>query len=157
MKKTNETRTLAITCTGSAMVDLEDLVPFQGAFKKLTKANFKRFRSQLMVVGISAAFTVWKDGGKLYLLDGHQRRETLLAMKLEGFKLGNVPVNFTTCRNKAEAKMKDLGGSFNFPDLDLDEVVADIKAAAKKKGKTKKASTLTHKCPSCGHRFSKES
>ena len=103
-----ETRSIAITCSGTEFVDIDDLTPFQGKFKTLDKANYDKLRAQLIAVGVTAAATVWKDGKNLFLLDGHQRREALSRMKLEGFTVPPIPVNFATCRTRAEAKVKVL-------------------------------------------------
>ncbi|MDA8116969.1 MAG: site-specific DNA-methyltransferase [Actinomycetota bacterium] len=153
----NEEKKVRITCTGTEVVDIDDLTPFQGKFKKLAKGDYEKLRAQIIAVGVTAAATVWKDGDKLYLLDGHQRRETLSRMKLEGFEVPPIPVNFADCRTKAEAKVKVLAlastygsvdeaglidfakeagldlatisESFRFPDIDLDHLVRSAGAA----------------------------
>lgn len=75
---------IKVRCTGTELVDLEDLVPFQGKFKEMSPADLSRLKLQLTRSGIAAASTVWKrtvEGKKtLSLLDGHQRREALLSL-----------------------------------------------------------------------------
>ena len=153
-KQELDEKVVRITCTGTELVDVDDLTPFQGKFKKLDKANYQKLRSQLIAVGVTAAATVWKDGKKLFLLDGHQRRDALQRMKLEGYTVPPIPVNFADCRTRAEAKIKvlalastygsvdeagliefareaglDMGSiaeSFRFPDIDLDHLVRSV-------------------------------
>jgi len=177
-------RQVRVTCTGTELVDVDDLTPFQGRFKSLAKGDYEKLKAQLLAVGVTAAATVWKDGGKLYLLDGHQRREALTRMKLEGYTVPPIPVNFAECRTRAEAKVKvlalastygtvdpdglqdfakeaglkleELGATFRFPDLDLEELVADRKKAKRAApAPATEASRLMHTCPKCGTRFSK--
>ncbi len=159
-----DTKQLKIECTAAAAIDIEDLVPFQGAFKGLTAANYKRLRANLVAVGVTAAFTVWKNKGKNYILDGHQRRSALLKMRLEGWVIPPVPVNFTTANNERHARVKvlslastygdvtedslqdfaklaglelgDLDGAFSFPDIDMPGLVDSVKRA--KKGSARK-------------------
>ena len=150
-------KVVRVTCSGTEMVDIDDLTPFQGKFKKLAKGDYEKLRAQIIAVGVTAAATVWKDGDKLYLLDGHQRRETLSRMKIEGFDVPPIPVNFADCRTKAEAKIKVLAlastygsvdpdglidfakeagldmraiaDSFRFPDIDLEELARSVGAS----------------------------
>lgn len=159
-----EARTLNINCIAADSIDIEDLEPFQGAFKSLNGADYKRLRANLVAVGLTAAFTVWKWKGKCYILDGHQRRSALLKMRLEGWKIGPVPVNFTNCRDERHARVKvlslastyghvtedslqdftklaglelaDLDGAFSFPDIDMPGLVDSVKRA--KKGSARK-------------------
>ena len=118
-----EEKKVRITCTGTEMVDIDDLIPFQGKFKKLAKGDYEKLRAQIIAVGVTAAATVWKDGDKLYLLDGHQRRETLSRMKLEGFKIPPIPVNFAECRTKNEAKVKVLALASTYGSVDEDGLI----------------------------------
>lgn len=162
---------IKVDCQASAAIDIEDLVPFQGAFKELTMADFKKLRANIVAVGIKAAATVWKHKGKNYLLDGHQRRSALLKMRLEGWVVPPIPVNFTTCRDEREARvvvlslastyghvtedslqdftklaglqLADLDGAFSFPDIDLPGLVDSVKKV--KKGSAKKVAPGTVK------------
>lgn len=175
---------IKIECVAADALDIEDLAPFQGAFKGLTADNYKRLRANLVAVGITAAFTVWKFKGKNYILDGHQRRSALLKMRLEGWVIPPVPVTWTNCRDERHARVKvlslastygqvtedslqdftklaglqmgDLMGTFNFPDIDLPGLVDSLKKSPKGAPKEGQAkrSKLVHKCPKCNHRFS---
>lgn len=158
---------IAITCTGSDLVDIKDLNPFQGKFKTLSDENYLRLRSTLIAVGVTAAATVWKAKEKLWLLDGHQRREALGRLRMEGWLVPPVPINYATCRNDREAKakvltlastygevdteelgtfaaaagykLKDLTVNFNFPDVDLDKLLKDMEDITPRAGRGAKA------------------
>lgn len=176
---------IVIRCTGSAMVDVAELVPFQGNFKGMTKADLDRFKFQLTEQGIAAASTVWKREVKgktvLSLLDGHQRREALMALRKEGWVVPPLPINFTECKNEAHARrivmslastyghvnqeglvdfmslagleIPKLEQQFSFPDFDLASFTANLPEDGSRKVefKVKPAKKIT--CPNCGHLF----
>lgn len=109
-----------VICSGAAFIDIEELVPFQGAFKKLTPENYKRLRVQLLETGVAAAATVWKNKGKFFLLDGHQRREALMKMRAEGIKVNPIPVVFTECDNDEDARRKILALASTYGEVNED-------------------------------------
>lgn len=172
---------VSVCCTGSDALGIEEFVPFQGAFKSLSDKNYKRFKTQLLEIGIAAASTVWKKDGKNYLLDGNQRLETLIRMQEEGYEIPKIPVNYTECADEMDARRKvmalastygevsesslkdfaDLAGldmasaeiRFNFPEVDLSALVNGEVASKPEKAHAKKASSLLHTCPNCGTEF----
>lgn len=40
-----EGREVRVTCTGTELVDVDDLVPFQGRFKTLAKGDYEKWRN----------------------------------------------------------------------------------------------------------------
>ncbi len=178
-------KAVKVHAQSAGVLDLAKLTPFQGAFKGLTDDNYRRFRKQLLAEGVNAAFTVWRTSaatGKTvnYILDGHQRHEVLTRMEKEGYEIPPLPVTWTDCKDKAEAKRRLMGlastygdvnpkaieafaldaglqiakldDQFRFPGVDF----ADLsKGSLLEEPSThaKKSSALTHKCPKCGHKF----
>ncbi len=175
---------IQVRCSGSALVDPELLIPFQGAFKGMTQDEKQRFRTQLGEMGIRAAATVWKRestaGAELILLDGHQRREVLLDLRKEGWKVPAVPVNYVTCKDDSDArrtilglastygrvnrkelqvisdmagfKLEDLDTRFSFPDLDL-SAFNDLKNGQPQTVSFEVKPKKHVECPACSHHF----
>ena len=86
---------------------LEWLEPFQGSLKELSRENYEKLKRQILEHGFVDPFVVWHDteDKKYYLLDGHQRLNTLNKMRDEGYVLPpNFPVNMVEGKSKKEAK-----------------------------------------------------
>ncbi len=118
---------ITVGCTGSELVLIENLVPFQGKFKGMTNIDKGRLRRQLVREGITAAATVWKHrvGGKvvLSLLDGHQRHDVLMTLQKEGWRVPPIPVNFTECANEAAARRTVMALASTYGKVNQDELV----------------------------------
>lgn len=103
-----EKKKVEIACEGAGLVELKSLVDFQGSLKTLSEASYKKLRNEIITLGFSAPFFIWKDGEKNCLLDGHQRRRTLYKMKKDGFEIPPLPVVWVTAKTAKEAKKKLL-------------------------------------------------
>jgi len=97
-----------IKCEGAGLVDLEALEDFQGNLKTLSDDNYRKLKKEIMELGFSAPFFVWKHEDKHHLLDGHQRRKTLVRMQEEGIVVPPLPVVWVQAKNISEAKKKLL-------------------------------------------------
>jgi len=97
-----------ITCAGAGIVYLDDLVDFQGNLKDLSKENYEKLKKEILDLGFSEPISVWAKDGKMYCLNGHQRRRTLMQMRVEGYEIPPIPVNFIEAKDKKEAKKKVL-------------------------------------------------
>ena len=100
-------RTLMVACTGATVVDWHELVPMQGDLKSLSKENYTRLRRALER-GFSFPFFVWRNGGKYFTLDGHQRLRALETMEGEGWIIPPLPVAWVEARDRREAMRKIL-------------------------------------------------
>jgi hypothetical protein len=107
-------QTIRISCTGASHADPADLIPFQGDLKELSKENYERLRKQIIELGFSEPVSVWKNQGKLYILNGHQRTRAVLKMREEGFAVATLPINFVEAENEQEAKYKILALTSQF-------------------------------------------
>ena len=176
---------IKVRCSGSANVDLDELIEFQGAFKGVSEADLAKLKLQLTKQGIAAASTVWKRTIKgkevLSLLDGTQRKTALLSLRTEGWTIPKIPVNFTQCKDEAEARrtvmalastyghveggelldfvgmagldVPHLADQFSFPDFDLKGFV---EIAPEETGKEVSFKVKPRKrivCPKCGESF----
>jgi hypothetical protein len=89
-------------------VDFENLNIIQGELKTLSKEAYAKLKKSILKHGFFAPFFVWNDGKQLNLLDGTQRKLTLLAMKEEGYSIPKLPAVLISAKNLEEAKEKLL-------------------------------------------------
>lgn len=107
-----------VTCEAAALVDLEFILPFQGNLKDLSKENYNKLRKQIIELGFTSPFIVWKNEGKYWCCDGHQRLRVLTEMKKsEGFRIPKLPVVFVEAATEHEAKKKILALTSSFGEI----------------------------------------
>lgn len=100
--------TLKISCVGAALMELDDLVEFQGDLKSLSKTAYKQLRNELEETGFGFPFRVWRNSGKANLIGGHQTKRVLQKMREEGWSIPRLPVSFIEARDLKEAKRRVL-------------------------------------------------
>lgn len=109
MKNGREKYFIDIRCEGSRWVRLNELIPFQGDLKTLSDADFEKGTRSLRRYGFSFPFFVWDNGGKLMVLDGHQRDRILKKHAADGEILPEkFPAVGIMAANEKEAKEKIL-------------------------------------------------
>jgi len=110
---------IRIACTGAATLELEQIEPFQGNLKDLSKENYNKLRKQILELGFSEPMSVWKTPeGKYMAINCHQRLRVLTEMKrAEGFKIPRLPVSFIEAETEHEAKKKILALTSQFGEL----------------------------------------
>jgi hypothetical protein len=109
---------IQVKCTGSMTLDIDQLVPFQGELKSLSKSNHDKLRKQIIELGFSEPFCVWKNEGKYFLINGHQRLKVLTDMKLaEGFKIPRLPWVEVEADSEYQAKKKVLALTSQFGEI----------------------------------------
>ena len=99
---------IEIKCSGAETSSIEELVPFQGDLKYLSDENYTKLKNQILKLGFSEPISVWRNGGKKLILNGHQRVQTLIKMSQEGYTVPEVPINIIQAIDEAEAKRKIL-------------------------------------------------
>jgi len=109
---------IKITCDVKLFIALENLHAFQGSLKSLSDVNYQKLKKQILQEGFCAPVFVWKNDGKYYLCDGHQRTITLNKMKTEGYKVPDVPAVEIQAKTKREAKKKLLSYVSQFGKVD---------------------------------------
>lgn len=94
-----------ITCDVEHRLTPEDLTPLQGELKVLTKLKYEKLKRSLLRHGFVFPEYVWKNDGKNYITDGHQRIRALQKMREEGVELegGKVPVVFVHAKDRKQA------------------------------------------------------
>lgn len=176
-----KSKELAINCTGIEMLPIQDLKPFQGGFKELRPADRAKLKKEIKELGLVEPISVWKEGKKNWIMNGHQRVDLLREMvKAEEITLSlGLPVQYVQAGNSEEASkivlalastygrinrkglgkfMKKAGFSdefvqerFRFPDLDLDNF--ERESGDKKVEFTASKKPKLVKCPKCGEVF----
>lgn len=100
---------IRINCTATDFLPLGSLKPFQGKFKILPDLERAKLKAQLLKQGLCEPIMVWKDGGKRFIVDGHQRQEVLKELIADGYAMDHpdgietVPVNYANADNKDDA------------------------------------------------------
>jgi len=88
-----ENQIIRISCDVQTTIsDLNQLHELQGELKSLSEENYAKLKQSILEHGFHTPIAVWDDGDKLWIVDGHQRKRTLLCMEQEGFHLPNIPV-----------------------------------------------------------------
>lgn len=107
---TTEPKVLRIACTGSMTVALADLVRFQGGLKELPEENYLEFRGQMLRLGFSSPFHLWRGAdGAWRVIDGHQRLTVLTRMAADGVSMPDAyPAVEVYAENEQEARQKVL-------------------------------------------------
>lgn len=147
-------KSIKIACQGSSTLKLSDLKVLQGDLKSLADENYKQLRKEILDLGFSSPFHVWKSGDSNYILDGTQRFRTLTKMQADGYKIPFLPIVAVEAKNANEAKRKilaltsqygkiekkglfeflensditpdELDPSFRFPEVDIPAFVNDF-------------------------------
>ena len=87
-------------------IDYRDLIELQpNSFKDLSQKNFDKLSNSFNVHGFITPYFVWKDKGKHFILDGHQRSRVLSTLEPNGLE---VPYILIEAKNKQEAAKKLL-------------------------------------------------
>lgn len=145
---------IKVAVEGAKTIPYSKLLPFQNDLKILTDEQYKKLKESILSQGFSFSVHVWQNKGKNYIIDGHQRIETLKRMSKEGFNIPPVPVSMVSAKSYSEAKKKVLSGAsqygsvseqglldfinennidfseidtyFSFPELDLERMMKDV-------------------------------
>lgn len=87
-------------------IDYRDLIELQpNSFKDLSEKNFDKLTNSFKIHGFITPYFVWKDKGKYFILDGHQRSRVLSTLEPNGLE---VPYILIDAKNKQEAAKKLL-------------------------------------------------
>lgn len=109
---------IRISCKGNSLVTVDELMPMQGKLKKLSEESYQKLRSSILELGYSFPIFVWNFKNKDHILDGHQRRLTLIRMRdEEGFQIPKIPVISVEAATKKEAAKKLLAVASQFGEI----------------------------------------
>ena len=119
---TDKEKTIQIRCKGAIDLELEELHPFQGDLKELSKENYNKLRKQILSLGFSEPMSVWKaDDGRWMIINAHQRHRVLSEMKRsEGYNIPKIPCSIIEAKSEHEAKKKVLALTSQFGEMTKD-------------------------------------
>lgn len=103
-----EKTAVRIACEGADLVEIDDLVDFQGKLKTLSETAYRQLRRSILDLGFSFPVFAWRDEGKKFILDAHQRVRVLRKMRDEGFEIPPLPVVWIQASGRSEAAKKLL-------------------------------------------------
>ena len=127
MSDTEIKGTVAIRCTGTDLIPMEELKPFQGKLKKLSELAYQELKKSILDLGFSFPVAAWKENGKAFILDAHQRIVTLKRMQKEGYVVPPVPVIWVEATDRREAARKLLAATSQFGEILPDTLYAYMK------------------------------
>ena len=87
------------------VIDYRTLEPFQKNLKDLTQQNYARLLKSFVEFGFMAPIFIWKNQGKNWIIDAHQRHRVLINEKAEPFELPYIEIEAV---DELEAKKKLL-------------------------------------------------
>jgi len=99
---------IKITCEGSDIANINDLINLQGDLKGLSKENMRKLKGSIIKYGFTTPVFVWGDKNRKYILDGVQRLKALKQLLKEGYEIDYIPIVNIKAKNKKEAKEKLL-------------------------------------------------
>ena len=119
-RMTNQEKIVRIACEGAGKLALDDLLPFQGELKSLAEEDFMRLRDRILANGFTSPIHVWRNEGKNFILDGHQRVRTLSEMRKLGYAVPTLPVDYIEAESYRKAKDVLLSHASQFGRVERD-------------------------------------
>lgn len=89
---------------GLPTAPIDSFLELQEDFKISDPDKLAKLQMLIITRGFKYAFKAWKDSdGKLWIIDAHQRRKALLALRKAGFDIPEIPYEPIFAENKKEA------------------------------------------------------
>lgn len=89
---------------GLPTAPLDSFLELQEDFKKSDPDKLSKLQMLIITRGFKYAFKAWQDpDGKLWIIDAHQRRKALLALRKSGFTIPEIPYEPIFAADKKEA------------------------------------------------------
>lgn len=94
-----------VNLRGIINAKFSELNPFQNDIKELSEPSYQAMKQAIVEDGFSFSPHVFSDAqGKLWLLDGHQRRTCLERMAKEGYEIPSIPCMEVEAENLEHAR-----------------------------------------------------
>ena len=112
-------KTIEIKCKGAIELEIDQIQPFQGDLKTLSKENYDKLRKQILELGFSEPASVWKDDKGIWrAINCHQRLRVLKEMRQsEGYVIPKIPCSIVEAKTEREAKKKVLALTSQFGEI----------------------------------------
>ena len=101
-------KVIRVTCDVADTLPLDQIIEFQGEFKKRDQYDIENIKKAIKKHGITYPFFIWEHEGAMNCLDGHGRKLALLQLRDEGWTIPPIPIVYILARNRAEAVEKFL-------------------------------------------------
>lgn len=89
---------------GLPTAPLDSFLELQEDFKKSDPDKLSKLQMLIITRGFKYAFKAWRDpDGKLWIIDAHQRRKALIALRKSGFTVPDIPYEPIYAADKKEA------------------------------------------------------
>lgn len=89
---------------GLPTAPLDSFLELQEDFKKSDPDKLSKLQMLIITRGFKYAFKAWRDpDGKLWIIDAHQRRKALIALRKAGFAVPDIPYEPIHALDKKEA------------------------------------------------------
>lgn len=111
---------VVVKCTGADLISIDELNNFQGKLKKLSDESYQRLKSSILELGFSFPISAWKNRNKTFILDAHQRVDTLMRMRAEGYVIPELPVVWIEAADEKEAAKKILAATSQYGEIQVD-------------------------------------
>lgn len=99
---------IRIECEGTTTVSLDELKELHN-FKDRTREHYAKFKASVLELGFSFPIFFWEDQeGVKHIIDAHGRKQFLMEMRTEGYKVPPLPAVRIFAKDKVEAKKKLL-------------------------------------------------
>lgn len=109
---------IRVECTGADVIDIDELEPFQGSLKELSVPAYERLKTSIVDLGFSFPVAAWKSDGKVWILDAHQRVQTLRTMRdRDGYVIPKLPVIWVEAKDSREAAKKLLAATSQYGEI----------------------------------------
>ncbi len=113
-------KAIRITCKGVGTVALEEVTGIQGNLKKISRKNLEMLKNRILKRGFNVHYHIWKNHGKNYLLDGHQRTRALLELQAQGYFVPELPFSIVEASSLEDAKDALLGISSQYGEFTME-------------------------------------
>jgi len=123
-------KTVEIKCEGAGLVELDSLTDFQGKLKTLSDESYERLKQSILSLGFSFPIAAWKNQNKTFILDAHQRVNTLRKMREDGYLIPKLPVVWVQAKSRQDAAKKLLAATSQYGEITyggLHEFMVDFK------------------------------
>jgi len=89
---------------GLPTAPLDSFLDLQEDFKISDSEKLAKLQMIILTRGFKYSFKVWKDSeGKLWIIDAHQRKKALIALRKSGFLIPEIPYEPVQAKDKKEA------------------------------------------------------
>ncbi len=89
---------------GLPTAPLDAFNELQEDFKKSDSDKLSKLQMLIITRGFKYSFKVWKDeNGKLWIIDAHQRKKALTALRKSGFEIPEIPYEEIQAADRREA------------------------------------------------------